>query len=301
MRHIWHCLLILVFLCGIPAPVSGDAPQEETPPPALRMGIVPFYSAPTLLRVHRPLRDHLSRALKREVLIYTSHNHERFLNDIFEGRFDIVVSPAHFLPILADRGYAPLVRYSNPFELLLVVRKGGNIDDIDDLRGRRIGLPDRLSFYYIVGMQWFHSMDQRLGHYSLIEQSSHVSGLLAVAAGRIDASVTGRPAWKFLNREVRERLDLVEIGHPEMPSLTTLASGELGAEELERIRAALNAFPQTESGQQFFAASGYGGYIPATTADVEDARRYEKLVFQLMSAQARAAARNTSRGIERTQ
>jgi hypothetical protein len=71
--------------------------------------------------------------------------------------------------------------------------------------------------------------------------------------------------------------------------------------ELERLRVALNAFPQTESGQQFFAVSEYGGYIPVTMAEVEDARRYEKLVFQLMSAQARAAARTTARETERTQ
>lgn len=282
------CALLGAWLVPSQHAVAAGAPERPRAASAagknLHLGIVPFYSAPALLRVHRALRDYLSRMLGMDIIVYSARNHERFLENALSGQYDIVISPAHFLSMLADGGFTPLVRYRNPFEVLLVVRKDSAIETVADLRGRRIGLPDRLSFYHVLGMKWLNSLDLRPGEdYVLKEQASHMAMLLAVDAGQIDVAVTARPILSLLDQNLRAHFRALDIGHPVLPSLTTLVRGDLGGAEIKRLRAALEAFPQSQEGRRFFADSGYGGYVPATAGDVEAARHYEPLVRRLLT------------------
>ena len=285
MWRLQRFLLVFVLSCGLLVMSARDAMAAEgaeTPAP-LRMGIVPFSSTQALLRVHRPLRDYLTHTLGREVTIYSARDHEQFFENMQKGYFDIIIVPEHFLPKAVSNGFIPLVRYRNSFELLLVVRKDSGVMTTADLRGKRIGLPDRLSLYYIVGMQWLRTLALHPGKdYLLSDQSSHMAGLLAVDAGQLDVTVTGRPLWMQLDPEVRSRLRLINVGHPELPSLTTLALRDLGGDELARLQAALEAFPDHPDGKRFFEETGYGGFVPASVADMENARHYEGLIYQLM-------------------
>jgi phosphonate transport system substrate-binding protein len=248
----------------------------------LHLGIAPFHSTLTLLRIHRPLRDHLACVLKMKVMVYSAFNHEQFLDNAVSGYFDVLVTPAHFLPMLSDAGFIPLVRYRNPFELLLVVRKDSDISGVDDLRGKRIGLPDRLSFYYTVGLHWLGTLNLQAGtDYVLDEYSSHMAELLAVDTRQLDVAVTGRSPWMLISPNVRDRLRAIDTGHPSLPSMTTMARRNLGAAQIERIRAALLSFPQSEDGKRFFTSTGYGGYVVSTDADVEAGRAYETRVRRL--------------------
>ncbi|MDR1662262.1 MAG: phosphate/phosphite/phosphonate ABC transporter substrate-binding protein [Azoarcus sp.] len=291
-------LFFAVSCGGVFSPQFVYAREEipDAPPPpgkVLRLGIAPFYSAPALLRTHRPLRDYLSRALGADIAIYSARNHERFLNSALGNDYDIAISPVHFLPMLARAGFKPLVRYRNPFELLLVVRKDSGIKRLADLRGRSIGLPDRLSLYHILGMQWLGTLDLHSEtDYILSERPSHMALLLAVYAGQVDVALTGRPPLLLLDADIRESLEALEAGHPVFPSLVTLAHERLGGAEIKRIRAALDAFPETPEGRVFFADSGYGGYVPATMNDVKRARRYESLIYPFLTP-SRNLARET--------
>jgi phosphonate transport system substrate-binding protein len=291
-------ILFFAALCGWVFPLqsaNGDVAEKASRAAhpsgkTLRLGIAPFYSAPALLRTHRPLRDYLSRVLEMDIVVYSARNHEHFLGSALGVGYDIVVSPVHFLPMLARAGFIPLVRYRNPFELLLVVLKDSGIEGLADLRGRRIGLPDRLSLYHILGMQWLNTLDLYPGtDYTLNESPSHMALLLSVHAGQIDVAVTGRSPMLLLDASVRDRLKALDAGYPVFPSLVTLAHGELGGAEVARIRAALEAFPDSPEGRRFFAGSGYGGYVPATMDDVRQARRSASRVYRYLASSRDAA------------
>jgi phosphonate transport system substrate-binding protein len=293
-------VFLAVLLCGVmpsaqaqhksPLPErSGDA--AGTGGRTLQLGIVPFSSTTALLRVHQPLRGYLMRTLDREVTIYTSRDHGHFLDDALDNYFDIVITTAHFLPMLAEGGFVPLVRYRNPFDLLLVVKKESKIQSSGDLRGHHIGLPDRLSLFHIAGMQWLEATGMKAGvDYALSEHASHTDGMLAVDDGRIDAIITGRPPWLQLDAEVRGRLRLVEAeGGERLPAMMTLARPGLGEDMVEKVRAALLAFPGSPEGQAFFAAAGYGGYVAPVPADIEAGRVYEPLVRRLWTPRQKGA------------
>ncbi|MDR2260592.1 MAG: phosphate/phosphite/phosphonate ABC transporter substrate-binding protein [Azoarcus sp.] len=245
----------------------------------LRLGIVPFNSVSALLRIHRPLRDYLARVLERDVRIYSSRDHEQFLNNALDGYFDVLITTAHFLPMLVDDGFVALVRYRNPLEVMLVTRKDSRIEKAEDLRGQRVALPDRLSLYHIVGMQWLDGLHLRAGtDYFPKEYPSHAAALLAVKAGRADIAVTANTVWAQMGDDVHGHLRPLDANHSVLPAMMTLARGDLGETGIARIRAALDAFPGSPEGKRFFAATGYGGYVAATAGDVAAGRLYEPLV-----------------------
>jgi phosphonate transport system substrate-binding protein len=291
------CLALWLLSCCVCPAIAG--PGTERPDETvvsnnvLHLGIVPFTSTTMLLKIHRPLRDHLSRVLGRTVHIYTSTNHEQFLNDALEGRFDIVVTTAHFLPMLIDGNFVALVRYRNPLEFVLVVRNDSDIHQPKDLRGRRVGLPDRFSLFYIAGMQWMNDMGMEVDvAYHMVEQTSHLTALLSVDAGWIDAAVTAGPLWLQLDADIRARLRLVDTGVAPLPAMMTLAHHDLGEETVAKIREALLAFPDTPEGKQFFATAGYGGYLPATPADIDGGKVFERLMRRLWEKRPPAPYQN---------
>ncbi|MDR0563903.1 MAG: phosphate/phosphite/phosphonate ABC transporter substrate-binding protein [Azoarcus sp.] len=293
IKQLWvvGSLLGALFVCGasmVPSradAAEGEAITEETAP--LKLGIPPFFSAPTLLRVHSPLREHLEMALNRKVVIYSAVNHEQFLLSMLKGRFDIAVTPVHFVSLAAEQGFVPLLRYRHPFKVLLVVRGHSDIRGIKDLLGRSIGLPDSFSFYHLIGMQWLCSLSSKPNlDFLLSEQPSHMAGMMSVEAGRIDAVVTALPLWRMLGEGIRKKLRTIDVSHQEFPSLVTMVHSSLGEAQIERIRAALEAFPQTEEGKLFFETSDYGGYVPVTKKDLVDAHRYGKMVTWMLDLSA---------------
>ncbi|GHU11224.1 hypothetical protein AGMMS50225_16280 [Betaproteobacteria bacterium] len=254
----------------------------------MRLGIAPFASTSTLLRVHQPLRDHLTRVLGRKVMIYTSKDHEHFLDDALAGDFDMVITTVHFLPMMMEEGFVPLVRYKNPFYLMLVVKQDSDIRSVKDLRGRRIGLPDRLSLFHIAGLQWLESTGMKVDvDYALSEQPSHMAGIFAVDHDRIDAAVIARPVWLQLDAETRIRFRMIDAGGVRLPTMATLAHRNLGEDLVEQISAALLAFPDTPAGEAFFTRSGYGGYVKLLPAELDAGKDYEQLVRQLWKPKAK--------------
>ena len=284
MRRIGRFLVFLMALCVLTAPLRHAAAADVHGGKALRLGIAPFSSIPILLRMHEPLRGFLAQTLAQDVTIFSAANHERFRSNALGGNYDIIITPAHFLPVLVDNGYVPLVRYRNPFVLLLVTHKRSGIQKVEDLHGRIIGLPDYLSFFYSVGKQWLDALGWQADRdYTLSEQPSHTSALLAVHSGQIDAALTTLPPWLLLKSDVRSRLMPINAGIPPLPSMTTLARKGLGVKVVDRVRAALNAFPRSPQGKRFFETTGYGGYVASEAADVENARRYEDGMRRLLS------------------
>ena len=86
--------------------------------------------------------------------IYTSANYDAFQRDSLAGVFDILVTGPHFGVMCIDAGYLPLVRYDTDLQPVFVLNKSSDIQGVEDFRGKRIGLPNRLSVSAIGGLRW---------------------------------------------------------------------------------------------------------------------------------------------------
>jgi phosphonate transport system substrate-binding protein len=250
--------------------------------PALRLGIMPFNSTLALIKTHQPLRQHLEAALKRSVEIYTSADYAAFHRDSLAGAFDLLITGPHFGVMCIDQGYAPLFHYKTSLKPIFVVGKLSGINAADKLKGKRIGLSNRLSVSSIVGLRWLDEQGLQAGRdFEVLEKTTHGAAIAAVAVGDLDAALTTYTPLKQVPADVRAKVSELPTT-VQVPHLMTLAHNRLGSAQVEQVRAALRSFQATPEGQAFFRDTGYLGYDPIGAQDLKALQIYVPIVKQMM-------------------
>ncbi len=249
----------------------------------LKLGIMPFNSALALTRTHQPLRQHLQNSLGRPVDIFTSTDYFTFLNEMLDGRFDLVIAGPHFGSMAMDRGWVALFRYKAILQPVFVVRPDAGIKTLDDLRGKNIGLSSRLSISSIGGVKWLQDHGLQLDKdYHLFERSTHGAAVAAVAVGEFDAALTTYTPLKQIPEDVRAKVTILPLDIS-VPHLMTLAHPRLGKKEIQQIKQALLSFSAPSGpGADFFKETGYLGYEEVTAADVRALKPYVDLTLRMI-------------------
>jgi phosphonate transport system substrate-binding protein len=272
-----QCVRLAGFLFFLLAATLANAQQA-----ALRLGIMPFNSTLALIKTHQPLRLHLEAALKRPVEIYTSADYAAFHRDSLAGAFDLLITGPHFGVMCIDQGYTPLFHYKASLKPIFVVAKAAGINHVDKLKGKRIGLSNRLSVSSIVGLRWLDDHGLQAGRdFEVLEKTTHGAAIAAVAVGDLDAALTTFTPLKQVPADVRAKVSELPTT-VQVPHLMTLAHNRLGSAQLEQVRAALQAFPATAEGQAFFRDTGYQGYDPIAASDLKVLQPYVPIVKQMM-------------------
>lgn len=274
----WLALLLLsLSLCLSPAVHA----QSAAP---LKLGIMPFNSALALIKTHQPLRQHLQAELGRPVEIFTSSDYFTFVNELLDGRFDLAIAGPHFGSMAIERGWNPLFRYKAVLQPLFVIRPGGSIASLEDLRGKRIGLSSRLSISSIGGVKWLQDHGLILDKdYTLFERRTHGAAIAAVAVGELDAALTTHTPLKQVPDDVREKVTILPLD-VNVPHLMTIASPRLGSKDVQKVRQALKNFAAPGgAGAAFFSDTGYLGYEEISTADLRALKPYVALTLRMIS------------------
>ncbi|MDR3353163.1 MAG: phosphate/phosphite/phosphonate ABC transporter substrate-binding protein [Zoogloeaceae bacterium] len=279
-RSFLTCLPGMFFLS---LPIRGGAARQITGQAAsgLRLGIVPFNSALALFRIHQPLRQHLEATLRVPVTLHSSVDHARFLHDTLAFAFDLVVISPHLAVLALEAGFVPLCRYQKEMRIGLIVRRENQSSGIAGLRGRRIGVPDRLSIFAVGGGRWLD--ESGLAPYVLSLWPSHGAALAAVATGNLDAALSGEEILRQIPADLRNTLTFLPFAE-RIPHLMTLCRVALGEAQLARIRAALLAFPATPAGAKFFRDTGYQGYLPVSERDLRIMRPHVERTRKLLAS-----------------
>jgi len=267
-------VILLVLLIGPASAGDGIADRR-----ALRVGLLPTVASLSLLRLYDPLRLHLQETLDRPVELFTAVSFPAFWQDILDESFDIIVPASHFGVVAAEHGYLPLFRYRLELRPQIVVPKNSAIADPRQLAGKRILTANQLTAISVVAVRWleedYHLIAGR--DYQLVEASNHSTAIRAVALGDADAAISSLSVIQQVPEDIRAKIDRIEC-RLLVPHQFTMAHRRLGADTIERLRAALAAFPTTERGRAFFAAGGFQGYVPLMPKDIEEARPYAELV-----------------------
>ncbi len=266
-------LCLFLVLCSFPLLA------EQQP---LRLGIMPFNSTLALIRTHQPLRQHLQQALGQPVEIFTSANYDAFQRDSLAGVFDILVTGPHFGVMCIDAGYLPLVRYDTDLQPVFVLNKSSDIQGVEDFRGKRIGLPNRLSVSAIGGLRWLREQGLVADRdFLVLEKTTHGAAIAGVAVGDLDAALTTYTPLRQVPEDIREHIRVMPT-EVRVPHLMTLVHARLGEAMVARTRDALLSFPATPEGEAFFHSTGYRGYVPIDDESIEALRPYVPIVRELM-------------------
>ncbi len=226
-------LALLAAWLGSAGAAAADGP--------LRIGLAPYLSPAALLAAFRPMREHLERRLSRPVEMVTAKDFAALIDATRRGDYDAALLPAHIARLaVADWRFEPLANVPEPVVVQVLVRAGGPINGLADLRGGRAGMLDALSLTATVGRQWLQEQGLAAS-VTVLALPSINSALIALDRGDVEMVVAGAsqlvtlpastPRTERVLATVREIPGPVYVGHP-----------RLAPAELAGLRAALAAY-----------------------------------------------------------
>lgn len=262
-----HGLAAVLMLCwALAQGASAPAPAPARPPAPLRVGVLPYLSPRTLLLQYAPLRLYLQQQLRCEVEVRTAPDLARFLSRTHQHGYDVVLTAPHFARLAQlEHGFLPLTAVRADFYALVLVPRESPAVNLRDLRGQALHLPHRLSFVSLKVEDFLAQRgvdtryDLRAYYYS-----TDNNAVLALANSRNGAAAAQRAVFDSMPGEIRDGLRILGSTQSAL-SLIVLADPQLAPARLRDLTAALERFPYTEAGLQFFQTS-HSEFVPADAA-----------------------------------
>lgn len=252
---------------------SAFARQDAAPP--LRLAVHPYASTLALISTYRPLQQYLVAVLGRPVEFYTASSFEAFVDTLLAGGYDIAISPPHFAVMASETSYVPILHYQTQLEPVLVVRADSKLHKPEDFRGKRIAMADRSAFIRLVTVKWLADYGLVAGRdYQIDERPNHGASISAAAMGEVDAGLATYTALRQLPVDLQQQVRAIGTGQ-RFAHLFTLVHRRLGDVDIERIKKALLAFPDTTEGHQFMDKTAFKSY---EEIDADELRRLKPYV-----------------------
>lgn len=239
----------LAWLAALPAALMAPAPARAQPGRPLKMGLIPFLSTRALVTVFDPLRQHLQTTLGVPVTAFTAVNHQAFAAGLRQGDYDFAFMPAHTMQMAAqDWGFVPLARTRAPTRIVLATRVDSPLRSIEQLRGRRVVLLDRLAITSMVAVDELEQRGLRPGRDVEVEYLVNISSvLLTLDRPEVDAVAVIEGTLQDFPPEARARIRvLAPLRTVSSPGFA--AHPRLAPDERDRLRAALLGFAGTPDG-----------------------------------------------------
>lgn len=256
--------LLAVALTAGTAPASA---QQDTAP--LEFALAPYISTRPLLTMFQPLAAHLQKRLGREVLPVTAPTLREFDLRALKGTYELaMMSPQGARLAQKDAGYVPLLRVTDDLFGVVVVPRDSAFQNLRDLAGHPIALPDRFTTTAQLGEELLASAGLS-GNNILHPAGFQDSILLSMLRGEVEAMVMNGSAFHQMAPETKARVRVLaetrRISH-----VMFLARGDMAPNLQRTIRAAIvEFFEATPEGRQFSRQTGLTGVRPPMDSELK--------------------------------
>ena len=157
--------------------------QENT----LTFGVVPQQSAKRLATLWTPIFEYLNKKTGLNIVFSTAKDIPTFEKRLKSGEYDIAyMNPYHYIVFHDTTGYNAIAKQiDKTIQGVIVAKKGGNIQTINDLEGKRLAFPAPASFAATILPQ--AELNKRGITFTPSYVSSHDSVYLNVSKGFFSA------------------------------------------------------------------------------------------------------------------
>jgi phosphonate transport system substrate-binding protein len=272
MLHLYK----LCFFAVLTVTACTVSAEENKTEQGLTMGVVPYMTARVLVSSYEPMRHYLEQVLGKPVHIYTANGFKQFLFNAQKGYYDVVIDAAHFARILQkENNFKPILQFSTSGRALVMVAAKGPVKSAQDLRGKLIAVPDKLSLAAIIAMTSLREQGLKEGEdYQVLSVPSFTSAILSVQNGDATAAITAQAVIRQMPEDLQSAVrPLIDAG--EFSNLVILTHPRLAKSETVAITNALQNFERKSiEGRAFINAIHFGEMIPVTRTDMQNLDRY---------------------------
>lgn len=259
-------LLGFIALCSL-ASVGMAAAK-----PGVEIAITPFLPVRTMVQNYETMRLHLEKQLKQPVLFITAPDYRTFHERTRKQEYDYLITVANAAYLAqAESSYVPLFRpavYTRP---TLVVAKGAPLEQVTELRGKTVAMPDSLA---IISMQG-QAMLREAGleperDVTLKHMRNHGAAVNLVLAGDAMAAIVSDRALAQMPAATRDGVRVLQTWEKgAAPGVVYLVSPKLSKATREKFSRAVRSFVESPDGMALMQQLGYGTLLSATAADLQ--------------------------------
>ncbi len=237
----------------------------------LVFGFLPILSPQKLVARFGPLTDYLAEQLGRPVRLETAANYEEFVRRTAERRYDILFTAPHFY-YLAQRqaDYRVLVRVDAPsMPAVIVARKDSNIQNLEDLRGKKLATVDPLALGTALVKAYLsaNGIDPEKD-LTLVATPTHNASLLSAVKRVTDAASLMLPPFNRAKPEIKNNMKVI-AQTPGTPHMPISVSASVSPEEASVIENALLNLAASDSGKALLKHLSWPGFAKTTPAEYD--------------------------------
>ncbi len=221
-------------------------------------------------RRHEEFSQIVSKVLGSPVTIVAVHDRNLLLDALKKQAYALLLARPNDVPAEAirDYGYRPVVTEKEPARALFIVKKDSPLKSIADVKGNSILTPDRYSSIWRVANAMLR--DNKISMANEKVRTMHDDAAIgwSLESGFFDVGVIN--SISAVGRTWEKNGGRVIARSPDLPNMPLIASPELTAAQVAKLRAALLALNSNESGQAVLKRIGLTGFRETSSQEFLD-------------------------------
>ena len=252
------CLALVA--CGPQPDTARTAPQYSTQAPeGVRQyvfAIHPLHNPARLFALYGPLIDYLNQHLPDTPLrLEASRNYEEFEKKLYGRQLDFALPNPYQTRNSLRYGYRVIAKMGNDelFTGLILVRRDSNIQQVIDLKGKKVAYPAATALAATMMPQYYlqtHGLDMQRDVENLYVGSQE-SSILNVYYGHTAAAATWPLPWREFQKEQPDKAAELEVKWQTDPLINNgvVARDDVPPELAEKITILLETLHTTPAGE----------------------------------------------------
>jgi phosphonate transport system substrate-binding protein len=279
-RALWT-IAALIILSPPALPAAAPASQGET----LTLGVFPYISPNQMMEQLSPLCKRIEEALGKKVLLVSAPDFLSYVERTAKGEYDLVLTAAHMGQLAEKRdGWQRVVQSGQKTATVLLVRQESSIQRLEDLRGKKMTVGNKLSITYLLAEKALAEKGIIVGKdMEVIETATFSNVVQSVFLGEADVGATPTllwDNWENVNAEQHNQLREIFRTKPATPSFLVMASPKTDQTTIHRLIDSLLSFQDTAEGKVFFQKSQFESFQSLDDATMESAVPFVHVLVQ---------------------
>jgi ABC-type phosphate/phosphonate transport system substrate-binding protein len=243
---------------------------------ALVLGVQDYGKSPRMISLEfRSFSDYLSKKLGQTVVVEPVQSYERYMEQAKMKRYAFMYGPPSMVMeanILA--GYEPVAKIPGLLSAAFMSMADGNIAFPEDMKGKRIGMPDDNSLMTMLAFAKLREMkiDPKRYFSNVMVFNDANDVISALKLGMIDVGVANSSLFNVWGAQ-GHNLNLV-LQSSGAPHLTFAVRGDLPAELKAKVAdAMLAAHKDAGMSKNYFKRTGFTNFEAASMKDYDGVKK----------------------------